>query len=78
MQIQKCTAAYPPVYLRQFLIDRKNREQHYGKQAFQTLIQHLVFKEFSVAMRLTRRAFVHNFLQSLFSILNILFIIPKV
>ena len=30
-----------PVYLRQFLIDREYREQHYGKQAFQMLIQHL-------------------------------------
>ena len=30
-----------PVYLRQFLIDREYREQHYGKQAFQMLMQHL-------------------------------------
>lgn len=30
-----------PVYLRQFLIDREYRGQHYGKQAFQMLMQHL-------------------------------------
>ncbi|MBP1532510.1 MAG: GNAT family N-acetyltransferase [Ruminococcus sp.] len=33
-----------PIYLRQFLIDRKYREQHYGKQAFQMLMQHLGLK----------------------------------
>lgn len=27
-----------PIYLRQFLIDRKYREKHYGKQAFQMLM----------------------------------------
>lgn len=34
-----------PIYLRQFLIDRNYREQHYGKQAFQMLLQHLDIKE---------------------------------
>ena len=33
-----------PIYLRQFLINRKYREQHYGKQAFQMLMQHLGLK----------------------------------
>ena len=34
-------ATVEPVYLRQFLIDREYREQHYGKQVFQMLMQHL-------------------------------------
>ena len=34
-----------PVYLRQFLIDRKYRKQHYGARAFQMLIQNLDIKE---------------------------------
>ena len=34
-----------PVYLRQFLIDRKYRKQHYGARAFQMLIQQLNIKE---------------------------------
>lgn len=34
-----------PVYLRQFLIDRKYRKQHYGARAFQMLVQHLDIKE---------------------------------
>lgn len=33
-----------PVYLRQFLIDRKYRKQHYGVRAFQMLIQQLNIK----------------------------------
>ena len=34
-----------PMYLRQFLIDRNYRENHYGTQAFQMLLQHLNIKE---------------------------------
>ena len=34
-----------PVYLRQFLIDRKYRKQHYGVRAFQMLVRHLNIKE---------------------------------
>ena len=34
-----------PVYLRQFLIDRNYRKQHYGVQAFQMLLQYLDIKE---------------------------------
>ena len=34
-----------PVYLRQFLIDRNYRKQHYGTQAFQMLLQYLDIKE---------------------------------
>lgn len=34
-----------PVYLRQFLIDRKYRKHHYGTQAFQMLLKHLDLKE---------------------------------
>ena len=34
-----------PVYLRQFLIDRDYRKQHYGVQAFQMLLQYLDIKE---------------------------------
>lgn len=34
-----------PIYLRQFLIDRNYRKQHYGKQAFQMLLQYLDIKE---------------------------------
>lgn len=30
-----------PLYLRQFLIDRKYRKQHYGTEAFNTLIDYL-------------------------------------
>lgn len=30
-----------PVYLRQFLIDRKYRKHHYGTQAFQMLLKYL-------------------------------------
>lgn len=37
-----------PVYLRQFLIDRKYRKQHYGKQAFQMLMQHLKLNKIDV------------------------------
>ena len=33
------------VYLRQFLIDRNYRKQHYGTQAFQMLLQYLDIKE---------------------------------
>lgn len=31
-----------PVYLRQFLIDRNYRKNHYGTQAFQMLLKYLV------------------------------------
>ena len=34
-----------PIYLRQFLIDRNYRKQHYGKQAFQMLLQYLDIEE---------------------------------
>lgn len=34
-----------PVYLRQFLIDRNYRKQHYGAQAFRMLLQYLDIKE---------------------------------
>ena len=34
-----------PLYLRQFLIDRKYRKHHYGTQAFQMLLQYLDIKE---------------------------------
>lgn len=34
-----------PLYLRQFLIDRAYRKNHYGTQAFQMLLQHLDIKE---------------------------------
>ena len=37
-----------PVYLRQFLIDRNYREQHYGKQAFQMLLQYLGLKRIDI------------------------------
>lgn len=37
-----------PIYLRQFLIDRKYREKHYGKQAFQMLMQHLGLKRIDI------------------------------
>lgn len=37
-----------PIYLRQFLIDRNYREQHYGKQAFQMLVQHLGVKRMDI------------------------------
>ena len=30
-----------PLYLRQFLIDRKYRKQHYGTEAFQSLLEYL-------------------------------------
>ena len=34
-----------PIYLRQFLIDRNYRKNHYGTQAFQMLLQYLDIKE---------------------------------
>ena len=34
-----------PVYLRQFLIDRNYRKNHYGTQAFQMLLKYLDIKE---------------------------------
>lgn len=34
-----------PVYLRQFLIDRNYRKQHYGTQAFEMLLRYLNIKE---------------------------------
>lgn len=34
-----------PIYLRQFLIDRNHRKNHYGTQAFQMLLQHLDVRE---------------------------------
>lgn len=37
-----------PVYLRQFLIDRKYRKHHYGTQAFQMLLKYLEVKEIDV------------------------------
>lgn len=37
-----------PVYLRQFLIDRSYRKQHYGTQAFQMLLQYLDIKEIDI------------------------------
>lgn len=33
--------ACTPLYLRQFLIDRKNRRQHYGTEAFHSLMEYL-------------------------------------
>lgn len=37
-----------PVYLRQFLIDRNYRKNHYGTQAFQMLLKHLDIKEINL------------------------------
>lgn len=42
----KCTCN--PFYLRQFLIDRKYRKQHYGREAFNALIEYLAVDSIDV------------------------------
>lgn len=37
-----------PLYLRQFLIDRKYRKHHYGTEAFNSLIQYLEVKSIDI------------------------------
>jgi len=37
-----------PLYLRQFLIDRKYRRKHYGTEAFNTLMQYLDIKSIDI------------------------------
>lgn len=37
-----------PLYLRQFLIDRKYRKHHYGTEAFNSLIQYLEVKRIDI------------------------------
>ena len=37
-----------PLYLRQFLIDRKYRKQHYGTEAFKSLIEYLNVKSIDI------------------------------
>lgn len=37
-----------PLYLRAFLIDRKYRKQHYGAEAFKSLIEYLNVKSIDI------------------------------
>lgn len=37
-----------PLYLRQFLIERSYRKQHYGKQAFHALLEYLNIKNIDI------------------------------